>query len=327
MRFAFNDDQRLLQQGVREYLEGECTPEAVRAAWEGERGGLWKGLGGLGVLGLLLPEAAGGLGMDLRDAVLVLEEAGRAALPEPLLDAAIVAAPLLAEVGADLDGLAGGERVAVLGIEGDRHIAHADRADVLLIQREGRLHLLGRDAVSLTEQPTVDPGRPVFSVAWDAGDATVIDTPNDLAYLRAVDRGILGAAAMQVGAASRMIELATDYAKVREQFGKPIGSFQAVKHHLASAFVKVEFAKPVVYRAAHSLAVDAQTVTRDVSMAKVMATQAAALTAKACLQVHGAIGYTWEHDLQLWMKQAWGLGTAYGTEDQHRHRVAEAILP
>jgi alkylation response protein AidB-like acyl-CoA dehydrogenase len=120
--------------------------------------------------------------------------------------------------------------------------------------------------------------------------------------------------------------MAAQYAKDRSQFGKPIGSFQAVKHHLADALVRVEFARPMVYRAAWSLSVGERDAGLHASMAKAMASDAATLAARTALQVHGAIGYTWEHDLQLWMKRAWALAASWGDAATHRARVLETLL-
>jgi len=125
--------------------------------------------------------------------------------------------------------------------------------------------------------------------------------------------------------ADRLLSMAAQYAKDRSQFGKPIGSFQAVKHHLADALVRVEFARPVVYRAAWSLQHGDPDASMHASMAKAMASEAATLAARTALQVHGAIGYTWEHDLQLWMKRAWSLAAAWGDAATHRARVLERL--
>ncbi|TMK79307.1 MAG: hypothetical protein E6G46_10355 [Actinobacteria bacterium] len=140
------------------------------------------------------------------------------------------------------------------------------------------------------------------------------------------NRATLGAAAELLGLASRSIEMAADYAKERHQFGKPIGSFQAVKHKLVDALLHVEFARPVVYRAAWSLSQRDETIERDVSMAKAMAGEAAAGAAKAALQTLGAIGYTQEHELHVWMKRVWALNAAWGNPDHHRARVASAVI-
>ncbi len=140
------------------------------------------------------------------------------------------------------------------------------------------------------------------------------------------DRAALGAAAQLVGLGVRMIEMTVDYVKERTQFGAPVGSYQAVKHHLASAHVKIEYARPVVYRAAYAIAHDEPDRRRDVSFAKVYAGDAAGAAARAALQCHGAIGYSFEYDLHLWMKRAWVLQTAWGTAAFHRNRVADAVI-
>ncbi len=134
------------------------------------------------------------------------------------------------------------------------------------------------------------------------------------------DRAALGTAGQLVGLADRMITMTVDYVKDRQQFGVPVGSYQAVKHHLANAHLKVSYARPVVYRAAYA------PTPRDVSFAKVYANEASALAARAALQCHGAIGYSFEYDLHLWMKRAWVLQRTYGDTAFHRARVADAVL-
>ena len=136
----------------------------------------------------------------------------------------------------------------------------------------------------------------------------------------------MGTGAVLVGVADRLVTMAAQYAEDRMQFGKPIGSFQAVKHHLADALVRVEFARPVVYRAAWSLSEGEPDARLHASMAKALASDAAALAARTALQVHGAIGYTWEHDLHLWMKRAWSLAADWGDAAAHRARVLESLL-
>ena len=137
----------------------------------------------------------------------------------------------------------------------------------------------------------------------------------------ACDRGAWGSAAVLLGVADRLVAFGAEHAKARVQFGKPIGSFQAVKHHLADALIRLEFARPLVYAAAWALDEEEDDASRLVSMAKSAASDAASLAAAVALQVHGAIGYTWEHDLHLWMKRAWALGSAWGDAGWHRARL------
>ena len=140
------------------------------------------------------------------------------------------------------------------------------------------------------------------------------------------DRAALGTAAQLVGLADRMLDMTVAYVKDRHQFGVPVGSYQAVKHHLANALLKISYARPAVYRAAYGLTHDEPNASRDVSFAKVYANRAASFTARVALQCHGAIGYSFEYDLQLWMKRAWVLEPAWGDTRFHQARVADAVL-
>ena len=329
MRFQFTDDQVLFRDAVREVLEKECPPAHVRAMWgsaSGRSPELWDKLARMGVVSLTVPEEHGGLGLDEVDLVLLLEESGRAALPEPILETTAVGAPLLRDVGA-LDRLPR-DGVVSVGLDALSYVSDAHVADLLVLQRDDELHAVARDAVELTRQPSLDGARRLFTVAWQPAGSSRIATGDDAldAAARAFDRGALAAAAQLLGVADRLIEMAADHARAREQFGRPIGSFQAVKHHLANALLALEFARPVTYRAAFSVARDDGDRATHVSMAKAYASDAAALAARTALQVHGAIGYTWEHDLHLWMKRAWALAAAWGDAAWHRARVADSLL-
>jgi alkylation response protein AidB-like acyl-CoA dehydrogenase len=300
MNFAFTDEQRLFQRTVRDFLEKECPPERVRAAASGSEGWSferWKGLAELGVVGLLVPEKHGGLGKDETDLVLLLEEAGRAALPEPLVESAAIAVPMLRDLDSDeltgewLEGISSGEFIASVEPTG------GGTFQITLLRAEGTKHQIAEAEAALASDDA-----PTF------------------------DRGAFATAAVLCGIADRVIELAASYAKERHQFGKPIGSFQAVKHLLADALLGLEFARPAVYRAAWSLANAAPARARDASMAKAMASEAAMNACRSALQVHGAIGYTHEHDLHLWLNKGFELAHAWGTAARHRERVATLVL-
>ncbi len=170
---------------------------------------------------------------------------------------------------------------------------HAHVASVVLVPGGA----VRTDAATLTAGDSSDGGRRLFTVD---GAVEPFAYDEELAF----DRGALAAAAYLVGLSERMIDVAAEYARQREQYGRPIGVNQAVKHLLADALLKVEFAKPAVYRAAWSVAEGEPTRARDVSMAKAFASDAAYRASRSAMQVHGAIGYTWEADLQLWMKKA-----------------------
>ena len=317
MKFAFDPDQLALRDAVRDLLRKECTPDVVRAAWDAPAGQLdrrvWDALADMGVPSVLVPETDGGLGLDFTSLVLVLEETGRAALPHPIVDTAAVAAPL---AGAGVDG---GIVAACLG--GAPGVCAQD-ADHFLVDHEGALLLLPRDGVQLEALDTVDRSRRLARITGvkRASATTVSESAADLED--AFDRGALGAAAQLVGLAQAMLDLTVGYVKERHQFGVPIGSFQAVKHHLADALKAIAFARPATYRAAWSVANAAPTRRRDVAMAKAMASDAAQLVGRAALQCHGAIGYTVEYDLHLSLKRTWALARSWGDAAWHRDRVA-----
>jgi alkylation response protein AidB-like acyl-CoA dehydrogenase len=337
MQFQFTEDQLLLQKTLGDYLRGECTPEALRAQWETDTGRspqLWAQLAELGVPGLLVPEAHDGLGMNELDLVLLLEETGHAGLAEPIVGTAAVAAPLLAslegqEVAAKwLPAIAAGEATVAVGHPVNAFTSDAHVAKLLLMPSGDDIHALTPDQVETTHQPCNDPSRRIFSVRFDPTDATRIASGETGRQLQAdaLDRGALACAAQQLGVTQALIDLGVTYACQRQQFGVPIGSFQAVKHMLADCAVKLEYAKPVVYKAAHSVAHGARGRSVDVSTAKVAASQAAAHTAKVALYVHGALGYTWEQDVHIWMRRAWSLAQAFGNTRFHQNRVAGAVI-
>ena len=337
MHFAFDDDQLRFRDSVRGVLERVCPPAAVRAVWDSEHAHLatrWSALAELGVLGLLVPERAGGLALDEISLLLPLEETGRAALPEAVVETAAVAVPLLAGLAdhglADpwLARIAAGTAVVTVGCNPHAWVSHADVAELLLLARHDEIHAVPRGAVKIERLPHLDGAQRLFRVDWTPSARTRVATAEPARRLlaAAVDRGALATAAQLLGVGQRLIDEAVRYAKQREQFGRAIGSFQAIKHMLASAQVRLEFARPVVYRAAFGVARDLATRSRDVSHAKIVAAEAAALAARTALQVHGAIGYTWEVDLHVWMKRAWALETAWGTSSWHRARVAATVL-
>ncbi len=336
VRFDFTDDQRMFRDNLRAFLDKECTPAFVRSLWDtptGRSPELWAKLGELGILGLTVPESHGGLGMDEIDLVLLLEETGRAVLPAPIVETVAVAAPLLAALGGEhaqtwLPRIASGEAIVAVGHPGSPVIADAHVADVMLLERDDGLHMVGADAAETVAQACSDASRRLFTVDFTPTPDTRVAEGESCRTLRdeAFDRGALGVAAQQVGIAQRMVEIAVTYAGQREQFGQPIGAFQAIKHMLASVQVKIEFARPRVYRAAHAVARGEASRSIDVSQANAAASDAALLAAKTALQVHGAIGYTWEVDLHLWMKRAWALEAAWGSRRWHRRRIAGAVL-
>jgi alkylation response protein AidB-like acyl-CoA dehydrogenase len=335
VRFAFTDDQLTFRDAVREFLAKECPPELVRRAWEDDTAhapDLWRALADLGVVGLTVPESAGGLGMNELDLVLLLEECGRAALAEPIAETTAVAAPLLVASGHEeaarwLAGIASGEAIISVVVD-DGLASAADVAHAVVVCRDDRVVLVPADGLELTRQLSVDGARRLFSVDWEDGAAVELSAGDDARVIKArmIDHGALACSAQLVGLAEQMLALTVGYVGQRQQFGVPVGSFQAVKHHLADALLAVEFAKPLVYNAAYAMAGSIDTSSRDVSMAKCAASDAARLVARKALQCHGAIAYTVEYDLHLWMKRSWALAASWGDARWHRRRVSESVL-
>ena len=332
MDFDFSEEQYMLRDTVRDLLTKECTPKDVRGMWEDEKGRSpqrWKKLGELGVLGLNIPEDAGGAGMDEIDMVLVLEEAGKAILPEPLLEHAAVGAPLLARAGTDaqkaewLPKLATGEAIVTVGLAGQPYIQDAD-ADVVILEQDGELHAATQDRLTLTPMASVDGARRLFKVTAELDDATRMG-PSDGHAGWAFDHAASATAAELVGVAQAMLDMTVAYAKEREQFGRKIGSFQAVQHKLAETFLLVETAKAAVYYAAYALAKDLPDAAIHVSVAKAYASDAERRANYESLQIHAGIGFTWEHDLHLWLKRGRALEAQYGDADWHRRRISDWV--
>jgi alkylation response protein AidB-like acyl-CoA dehydrogenase len=333
MRFAFTDDQRLFAETVREVLSKSCPPEAVRAAGtdpRARRGKAWRALAEIGLLGAHVPEEYGGLGLGPVDTVLAQEELGRAAVPGPIVETA-VAAPIL--VGSEwLPKIAAGAAAVSVAMP---HLLDADLADLLVIPSDRSMEITSPEFIPLTPSPSTDPSRRLFAprdLAIDIDTSCKITAAERRVatylpgYSRAFDHAALAVAAQLIGLGRHLLDTTVAYAKQRRQFGRQIGSFQAVKHHLADVAIAVEFAAPMVYRAAAALTEEVPTASRDVSAAKVMAGKAAYRAARTALQVHGAIGYTDELDLHLWLTRVWALRTAWGDDRLHRARLRTALL-
>jgi alkylation response protein AidB-like acyl-CoA dehydrogenase len=207
-------------------------------------------------------------------------------------------------------------------------VESVDAADLLILQHGSKLHAVTSDMVTLVAQPSMDGNRRLFSVEWKPSDATVlVGADHGEAVIReATDRLLFATSAQLVGLSRAMLQLAVEHVKVREQFGRPLGTLQAVQHRLADVAVAIEMTAPVVARSGCSLAAGAPSAERDTAMAKVFASDMGEKAAYAALQVHGAIGYTQEHDLHLYMMRALCLAQAYGDARYHRNRVADLLL-
>ncbi|WP_409435430.1 acyl-CoA dehydrogenase family protein [Mycobacterium sp. SMC-14] len=326
MKFDLDQEQRDFAASIDAALGAADVPGAVRAWSQGdtERGRqVWNQLAELGVTALAVPEEFDGIGAHPVDLVLAIEALGRWCVPGPVVESIAVAPILLTgspDAGSQLAALAAGELIATAALPPHTPRAlDAQAADLVLLAENGTASIAQAGA----RHASVDPSRALFDVtangaAWDADTA------------RAYEMGALATAAQLIGAGQAMLNTAVDYAKQRTQFGRVIGGYQAIKHKLADVHIALELARPLVYGAALTLADSAAgplhaDTARDVSAAKVAASDAALLAAHSALQTHGAIGFTSECDLSLWLLRVQALRPAWGDATAHRRRVLEAI--
>ncbi|MEV6626948.1 acyl-CoA dehydrogenase family protein [Amycolatopsis sp. NPDC051106] len=310
MKFQLSPEQRQFSASLHDLLGGADTAAVARAwaAGSPERGlKLLRALADLGVPALLVDEEHGGLGGSAVDLVVAFEALGYHAVPGPLVETAAVAPAVL--TGDRLTALAGGDLLATVVAPPEVPLAlDADVAGAVLDLNEGEVAGVGIELV-----PSIDPARRLFRIT-----GTTRTTAADPV---AFDRGVLAVSAQLLGAGQWLLDASVAYAKQRSQYGRAIGEYQAVKHLLADVVTQLELARPLLYGAA----VAGDTFARDVSAAKVMAADAAYLAARTALQVHGAIGYTAEHDLGLRLTKVRALAGAWGTGSFHRARVLAAL--
>ena len=323
---------------LHDMLSAAGVPEAARRWADGDRApglALWRRLADLGVTALAVPEKWGGLGADPADLVAACAELGHHALPGPVAESLAAVPALLAGLddaspewlaapgGADLRpgwlaALAAGDLIATLAVPPRLPFAaDAEAAGLVLLARGDVVQVAGTGA----RHRSVDAARSLSAVTGHG----IVARGAGAAVARALDMGALACSAQLLGAGRALLEASVRHASVRVQFGRPVGAFQAVKHKLADAAIALEFARPLLDAAAAALADGSATCGRDVSAAKVACADAASLAARAALQVHGAIGYTAEHDLSLWLTKVRALVAAWGSQAEHRERVMAAL--
>jgi alkylation response protein AidB-like acyl-CoA dehydrogenase len=330
MDFMFSEEQLMSAEVARKLFASQGLRKML-ANSAARDSSLWRTIADTGLTAVLVPECDGGLGLHETDFVLIAEACGYAAMTEPLVEHAGVAAPLLAASGANrtlCQAAATGETTLAVGHSINPFVADADSAGAVLMEHEGELHLLEPRQTQLTRQSSIDPFRRLFRIDWTASRQTCIANSAIGAPLweDALDRGALFTAAQCLGLAQRAVDLAVTHAKERKQFDKPIGSYQAIKHLLANVQVRIEFARPIVHAAAAEFSArDAMSRAR-ISHAKLAASEAADLGVRTALQVHGAMGYSWEVDVHFFLKRALALTHAWGGPSFHRARVAARIL-
>ncbi len=305
MDFRFTDDEQDLIDAAKVVFDGENTVGRMRAIAAGEAvSDLWPQLAELGLIGIMAPESSGGLEQDLVVMAGVAEAAGYSGLPEPLADVAGITVPCMIEAGIDVDSIVSGREIIRVHSHLNDYVSGADKADFLLCADD----CWPASDHTLTPLKSIDPLRRLFRIE-PSGEGS------DLAKYH----GAVLTAAQLLGLSQRMVDMSVDYAKDRQQFGKPIGSFQAIKHHLASVYTQIEFTRPMVHLAALQGG-------RAVHTAKIAAIDTAMLAAETAIQVHGGMGYTFEVDLHLFMKRAWALCGEWGDRNYHMRQLETLIL-
>lgn len=311
------EERELLRETVAALVAKHAGPAAVRAAMESDRGydeSLWRLLcEQVGAAALVMPEELGGAGGELADAAAVLQELGRALVPSPLLGTTLAELALLSAPEPDaatLEGLAEGTAIGALVLDPD-YVVNGDIADVVVAVEDGRLSRWTR--FSAQAVTTMDPTRRLARV--QPQEAEAIGADPGLA-----DKAAVLLAAEQIGAAQRCLELTVEYAKDRVQFGRPIGSFQALKHRMADLYVTVAAAKAVVSDACEDPSAT------NAAAARLAATEALNTVAAEGIQLHGGIAITWEHDMHLYFKRAHGSAHLLDTPQELLNRLESEVL-
>lgn len=326
MHFAFTEDQEAINDAAREMLVESCQPADLRRLVESSAGvdeARWATICEMGLPAMLAPEAAGGLGLALVDLVAIAEAAGYACLPEPLVELAGLAVPLLARIEdrGDLLAAAMAGNIVAIGHPSNPFVAEADRAIAFLLADGDDVHLVEPADVTLTRRTSFDPCRRLFAVDWTPSPSTRVAA----GWGDVLARANVLVASQMLGVAQRANDMAVAYAKDRQQFGRAIGSYQAVKHLAANAQVKIEFARPVVHAAAAELPLAAPAARARAAHARIAAAEAADLATRNAVQIHGAMGMTWEVDLHFWVKRALALQRAWGGNAQAMATVMDRI--
>jgi alkylation response protein AidB-like acyl-CoA dehydrogenase len=365
MYFDLTDEQQAIKSTAHDFLASRFKSERVReiaASDDGFDAAGWAEMSELGWPGLALPEEWGGQGLGIVELAILFEEMGYALAPSPLFsntiaglglslcgsdeqreswlrplaagekrgtpvlwDAGTSGAPggVTMEAQADGDGVVlDGEKILVMD---------AASADFFMVATvDGRRHLVERDAEGLTvvPEPSFDPTRRFSSIRFDGVKVATVDIlPGEPAdFYPIFPRLCIALAAESTGLAQRSMEMAVEYAKDRQQFGRPIGSYQAVSHRCAQMLLETENARSAVYGAAWAADAEPESLRLAASMAKAYASDAGWRVPNASIQVHGGIGFTWEHDLHFFLKRGRANAASYGDAKWHRERVADLVL-
>ncbi len=377
MDIGFSEEQELLRDTARKFLDSECDTKFVRRMMATEAAvtpEFWRQLAENGWLGITYPEEDGGSGLGLIDLVVLMEEVGRAVMPGPFPATVLLGGAAIAAAGSPairrkwLPPIAAGDAKATLAatepnarwdaagitlsarearggfvLNGSKmFVPDAHLADVLVVAARSRDGSTMEDGISLflvpqgttgvetRLLPSVDETRKLCEVRFADVAVPAAALLGELhqgwpALAGVIDRAAVALSAEMCGAAQRVLEMTVDYAKMRIAFGKPIGAYQAVKHKCADMLVEIENAKSLTYYAAWAVDEGEGDAAMAVSMAKAAASDAGRKVCAAGIQLHGGIGMTWEHDLQLYLKRAKASEIAFGDATWHRERIARLM--
>jgi len=365
MDFEFTDEQLELRENARSVLASACPPAVVRSVYEGKGDGadLWSTLVALDWPALGLPQDHGGLGLGYLEVGIVVEELGRAVAPSPFLATVTQLAPVLREAGSSflLAGIADGTCTGTLAIAEDgvwrpaeltttarrtgdawvldgvkSHVLDGATATEVAVVAAGDrgpgVFVIPGEAVSAVPSTVMDPTLPIAALTLSGVEVSgerVLVEPGDPSAERLVERALQEATTAlslsTVATCRAIFEMTVQYAKDREQFGKPIGAFQAVKHRLADCYLAVERAASLAYFAALTIAEDDDRRAVATAMAKAAAGDCQRLLTRDGLQLHGGVGFTWEHDLHFLLKRAKSGDLLFGTAATHRAHLAQLL--
>jgi alkylation response protein AidB-like acyl-CoA dehydrogenase len=357
MQFGLSESQEFLKDSARKFFAGECPSAEMRRLMETDTGhdaALWSKLTDQGYTGIIFPEAYGGVGLGKVELMLLMEEAGRALLPGPFFSTVVLA-------GSVLDGVAsqahkqkylapichGAARATVAILEssaswnprdvqltasngkltGEKYfVSDAAVADFIIVVASNGVFVVNAKAPGLKISPmtAMDLTRKLYVVAFNNTPTEEISARTDLA--RAFDVATAALCAELVGGMQRTLDITVEYAKTRKQFGKPIGTFQAVQHQCADMYLETESSRSAVYYAGWALEENSPDASTAVSIAKMYASDAARTVGNRGIQIHGGMGFTWENDVHLYYRRAKGSETAFGDSTFHRERIASAVI-
>jgi len=357
MEFGLSESQQLLKDNARKFFAGECPMEHVRRLMETETAydeALWSKMVEQGYTGIIFPEEYGGVGLGNVELILLMEEAGRALIPGPLYSTVALAGAVIDAVASKeqkkkyLAPICSGQARATVAmletnaswdLEDLRIQATSDRvtgeklfvpdakvADFIVVVTRGGVFLADRKApgISIAPMNAIDLTRKVYSVRFNNTPMERLGGGTGLAG--ALDVAAAALVAEMVGGMQRTLDITVEYAKMRKQFGKPIGMYQAVQHQCADMYLETESARSAVYYAAWALEQKTPDATVAVSIAKMYASDAARAVGNRGIQVHGGMGFTWENDIHLYYKRAKASETALGDSTYHRERIARLVI-